>query len=343
MQLLVNTGIFLSEHEAVLNNLDWWQHRGDKHHYYAKEAFEEGLSTFDGLPIVFSNINHPRAKSPGEDINKYLKDIDGRIVGYTKDAVINNMGSPKLFSKFDITDKEVDSLISAGDIYLSSAFWYDGPKIGSISNIRGDHVLLFQRSKGGVRGDQGAMILNAYFDDPLDNSGATHMADGDKTDPPAQKTGDPMASTFERMLMTNQEEIVNLQTENRKLTTDLTEANKLITNKDEEITRLNKELEKVAAERKKNDQKLMLNSLFVQGTVDHFKDHIEAGDLDDPAKSMTLLSEMGTYEKKLPKPNLQDPSGNNFMANRGGKTDEEADEDAETLAAMNDIKSVVGR
>lgn len=343
MQLLVNTGIFLSEHEAVLNNLDWWQHRGDRHHYYAKEAFEEGLETFNGLPIVFSNINHPRAKTPGEDINKYLKDIDGRIVGYTKDSIINNMGSPKLFSKFDITDKEVDGLISAGDIYLSSAFWYDGPKIGSLSNIRGDHVLLFQRSKGGVRGDPGAMILNAYFDDPLNNSGATHMPDEEKTDPPAQKTRDPMASTFERMLKTNQDEIVNLQTENQKLAADLAEANKLITNKDEEITRLNGELEKNAKEKKKNDQKLMLNSLFVQGTVDHFKDRIEAGELDDPMKSMALLSEMGTYDRKLPKPNLTDPSGNNFIANKGGNPDGNPDEEAETLAAMNDMKSVVGR
>jgi hypothetical protein len=342
LQLKNNTGTFLSPHEAVLQNLDWWQHRGNQHHFYDKGEFESKLSSFDALPIIFSNVDHPKNGVKGRDIETVLKEIDGRIVGYTRQSLINNMGSPKLVSTLDITDPEIDNLINAGDIHISNGFWYNGPDVGKPTDIEGDHVLLFQRSKGGTRGDPGAMILNANFDNNFD----THFEDinmtGEKTDP---KPGEESAITqaYEKLLKTNQDEIVGQKVTIEKQAGEIEDLKKLLTNKDERISELEKELEGLLANKKKQDQTIMLNACFLPGTIDHFQERISAGELDDPVKSMALMAEMGTFNAGVKQPGEVPAQGNNFKANKGSKQQEQDETDAETIALMAEMKSITGR
>lgn len=338
MQLLTNTGTFLSPHEAILQNLDWWQHKGNTHHFYPKEEFESKLSSFDALPIIFSNKGHPVKGVRGKDIEAVLKEIDGRIVGYTRQSIINNMGSPKLVSTLDITDPEIDNLIQTGDIHLSNGFWYDGPDVGKIHSIEGDHVLLFQRSKGGTRGDPGALILNANFD--------THFEDITMTDPKTDpKPGEESAimQTYEKLLKTNQDEIVSQKVTIEKQAGELEDLKKLMTNKDERISELEKELEGLRVNKKKQDQAIMLNACFLPGTVDHFQDRITAGELDDPVKAMSLMAEMGTFNAGAKQPGTIQAQGNNFKANKGSKQQEIDEAEAEALSIMAEMKSVTGK
>lgn len=341
MRLLTNTGTFLSPHEAILQNLDWWQHRGNTHHFYPKGEFESKLPSFDALPIIFSNKDHPKDGVRGRDIESVLKEIDGKLVGYTRQPLINNMGSPKLVSTLDITDPEIEGLIQKGDIYLSTGLWYDGPDVGRIANVEGDHVLLFQRSKGGTRGDPGALILNASFDnDFFEDSTMT----GEKTDPKnAEDGGTGMTAAYERLLKTNQDEIIGQKVTIEKQAGEIEDLKKLITNKDEIISALEKELEGVKADKKKTDQSLMLNACFLPGTIDHFQERINSGELEDPVKSLALMAEMGTYNGSIKTPDLKDPEGNKFIANRGGKQQEQDNSDAETIALMAEMKAITGR
>lgn len=342
MQLLTNTGTFLSPHEAILQNLDWWQHKGNTHHFYPKEEFESKLTSFDALPIIFSNKDHPKNGVKGRDIEAVLKEIEGRIVGYTRQSLINNMGSPKLVSTLDITDPEIDKMIQAGDAYLSTGFWYDGPDVGKIHNIEGDHVLLFQRSKGGTRGDPGAMILNANFDNNFDTHFEDNTMVGEKTDPEPGE-GSAIMQTYEKLLKTNQDEIVSQKVTIEKQAGEIEDLKKLITNKDEKITELEKELEGARAEKKKQDQTIMLNACFLPGTVDHFQDRITAGELDDPVKSMSLMAEMGTFNAGVKQPGTVPAQGNNFKANKGSKQQELDEADAEALEIMAEMRSVTGK
>ena len=341
MQLKTNTGTFLSPHEAILQNLDWWQHKGTTHHFYPKEEFEKNLSTFNNLPIIFSNKDHPNGVK-GRDIETVLKEVDGRLVGYTRQSIINNMGSPKLVSTLDITDPEIDDLIQKGDIHLSNGFWYEGPEIGRIHSIEGDHVLLFQRSKGGTRGDPGALILNANFDNNFD----THFEDKTMTDPktdPKQGEESAIMQTYEKLLKTNQDEIVGQKVTIEKQAGEIEDLKKLITNKDERISELENELNGLKADKKKQDQTIMLNACFLPGTVDHFQDRITAGELDDPVKSMALMAEMGTYNASVKQPGTVQAQGNNFKANKGSKQQEIDEAEAEALAIMAEMKSVTGK
>jgi hypothetical protein len=342
LQLKTNTGTFLSPHEAILQNLDWWQHKGNTHHFYPKEEFEKNLSSFDALPIIFSNKDHPKNGVKGRDLETVLKEVDGRLVGYTRQSLINNMGSPKLVSTLDITDPEIDDLIQKGDIHLSNGFWYEGPEIGRIHSIEGDHVLLFQRSKGGTRGDQGALILNANFDNNFD----THFEDKTMTDPktdPKQGEESAIMQTYEKLLKTNQDEIVSQKVTIEKQAGEIEDLKKLMTNKDERISELENELNGLKAEKKKQDQTIMLNACFLPGTVDHFQDRITAGELDDPVKAMSLMAEMGTYNASVKQPGTVTAQGNNFKANKGSKQQEIDEAEAEALAIMAEMKSVTGK
>lgn len=339
MQLKTNTGTFLSPHEAILQNLDWWQHKGTTHHFYPKEVFEKNLSTFNNLPIIFSNVDHPEKGLRGQDIEAVLKKLDGKTVGHTRNAIINNIGSPKLTSTLDITDPDIEKLIQTGDIYLSTGFWYDGADVGRLENVEGDHVLLFQRSKGGTRGDPGAMILNANFDN---NFEATTMT-GEKTDPKPGEEGSAITQAYEKLLKTNQDEIVNQKVTIEKQAGELEDLKKLITNKDERISELEKELEGLKADKKKADQSIMLNACFLPGTVDHFQERINAGELDDPVKAMTLMAEMGTFNAGVKQPGIVPAQGNNFKANKGGKQPELSEVDEETIALMAEMKSITGK
>lgn len=342
MQLKTNTGTFLSPHEAILQNLDWWQHKGNTHHFYPKEVFEKNLSTFNNLPIIFSNVDHPEKGLRGQDIEAVLKKLDGKTVGYTRNSIINNIGSPKLVSTFDITDPDVEKLIQAGDIYLSTGFWYDGADVGRLENVEGDHVLLFQRSKGGTRGDAGAMILNANFDNNFD----THFEENNMTDPktdPEKGEAPAISQAYEKLLKTNQDEMVSQKVTIEKQAGDIEDLKKLMTNKDERISELEKELDGMRADKKKTDRDIMLNACFLPGTVDHFKERIDAGELDDPTKTLSLMAEMGTFNAAARQPGTVPAQGNNFKANKGTKQQEQDETDAETIQAMQDMKSITGR
>jgi hypothetical protein len=342
LQLKTNTGTFLSPHEAILQNLDWWQHKGNTHHFYPKEVFEKNLSTFNNLPIIFSNVDHPEKGLRGQDIEAVLKKLDGKTVGYTRNSIINNIGSPKLVSTFDITDPDIEKLIQAGDIYLSTGFWYDGADVGRLENVEGDHVLLFQRSKGGTRGDPGAMILNANFDNSFDTHFEDSTMTGEKTDPD-QGEGSAITQAYEKLLKTNQDEIVSQKVTIEKQAGDIEDLKKLMLNKDERISALENELEGLKTDKKKADQTIMLNACFLPGTVDYFQDRINDGELDEPVKAMSLMAEMGTYNAGIKQPGTVPAQGNSFKANRGSKQQELDESEAEALSIMAEMKSVTGK
>lgn len=152
--------LYPSKHNAVMSSLEWWQRKNDGTvHFYPSKKFEERLNTFNDLVILYAT-KHPLDGVKGKNLDTVLKEIDGKVVGYTSDSMINNTGTPNLRTVFNITDNEIDAKIKRGELNQSLGFRYSAPNFGFLNDVIGDHVLLYDRSLCIPQGDQGSMILN---------------------------------------------------------------------------------------------------------------------------------------------------------------------------------------
>lgn len=329
---------FLSQHEAVLSRLEYWQKDGNKLHYYPKKEFSEKLNSFDQLNIIYAKI-HPPDGIRGRNLEDVLKEVDGRLVGYTSNSLINN-SRPELLSILNITDPETDVKIKNKELLISPSIWYTAPDVGNLTRVSGDHVLVFDKSLGIPQGDAGALILNtlntnedkttAYYAYIEGFIGAERMADKDPI-----KEVDPVTE----FLKQNQATLIKTEATVIKQADELAEKEKLIQNQAVEYKILSDKLEAIETEKLKNLQENLWNG-FIEGTRTKFE--ARKGELGELGTSLKLYQDMRDYEKTLEKFDPQYPEGTQNLQNNQARTDEEK-EVLETLAAMKKIRAIVGR
>jgi hypothetical protein len=353
-----DTPSFLSQHEAVLSRLDYWQEKDGFKHFYPKEEFEKALPTFLGNPIIYAR-KHPPAGVRGQNLEEVLKELDGRVAGYNGQTLVNNMGSSKLFSTLNITDPEVDRKIRNGEISISSAFWYSAPQNGYLSHISGDHVLLYDKSSGVPQGDLGAMIVNqnetnigsdtgsqnetetAYYGyvagQFAEISGATMTEEKQEVNPYAEllkKNQETLVENRELILKLNQE----LKEEKEavlKLNQSVEGKDKLLSDQSEQIAKLTEQIKGIYEEQLKSLQESNWNS-FLEGTREHFKDR--QGELADLRSALKLNTDMVAFEKSLKQPEFKPAEGQKEIKNN---QEEEAPAGSGKVVAYDPYKGVM--
>ena len=155
----INAATHAKSHDVTLQTLDA-DLRGT---FYAKEAFEQSLNLWDGLPLVFAK-KHPDFNDFERDQSHALKDINGKIVGSVTKPFINLTGHPRLMGKLDITDPEIDKLITNGAASVSTAFAYEANTDNVLISIQPNHVLIFQEDRQNYPKDRGSLIMNKEDD-----------------------------------------------------------------------------------------------------------------------------------------------------------------------------------
>jgi hypothetical protein len=150
---------FLSQHEAIISRLEYLQNKDGKLHYYPTDVFQKRLPSFNDLKIIYAK-KHPPKGLYGKPLDEILQEIEGKVVGETSNSLINNTGSDFLKTVFNITDPDTDTKIKNRELNLSLGFRYNAPDVGSLIDVFGDHVLLYDKALGIPQGDPGALILN---------------------------------------------------------------------------------------------------------------------------------------------------------------------------------------
>lgn len=163
------------KHETILEGLDWTQ-RGLLpdgrlyEHYYPPEEFEKAVPLADGLNIIYAS-RHPQ-QVRDKNLEDVLKDVNGKYAGYLSNTMVHNMGNPKFKTISNVVDPEVEAKIRKGEIAVSFAFKHDPvPAKGSLTGIKPDHVLFYDRKLGIPQGDPAAMVYNQ-------NSETIHYSEG---------------------------------------------------------------------------------------------------------------------------------------------------------------------
>ena len=282
----------INSHEAVLSKLEWVQKSGDTIHYYPKEEFEKNITSFSQLPVIYAK-KHP-SHVRGRNLEEVLKEVDGELAGYTREAMINNMGSPKLTSFIDIINPKVENEIQNGNILISPGFWYTAPKVGSLQGISGDHVLLFNRDLGINQGDPAAMIYNQEQQEEPDlTKEQTYFgySEGEflKTN---QKTGAKNMSENEMPASAIMQIVELLKTNQESSIKDIVE-------KESQILKLNQDLEKSASEVLKLNQELEAKELIITDQAKAIED------LNNTVQKMAdekLEAIINSYKISIPEP-----------------------------------------
>lgn len=331
---------FVSRHTAILSRLNYVQKKDGKVHYYDLDEFQKALPTFEENPIIYAK-RHPALGFKGRSLNDVLGETLGKIVGVSKQAIINNMGSPKLQTVLNITDPETDEKIRRGEIRISPGFWYSAPDVGSLKNISGDHVLLYDSASQIPQGDVAAMIVNQ--DEENDETAYYGFSEGY-----LEKAGETMTEkeldTIVEILKNNQDDLTGKILEREK---DILVLKQEIETKDAKILKLNQDLEEIVKqvaelekfvkeekELKIKNQQDSLWDTFYPGTQAKFADR--RSELENNDLSLKLLQDMTTFERTLSKPQLSQAEGSpNLMNNQNLST--------EDLETMREIKKVVGR
>jgi hypothetical protein len=167
-------------HDAILQVLD----RNVGGLFFPKEQFIPTIHKWNGIPLVFA-VNHPDLFGiKGNSMEEALKKVNGAIVGEVTDARLDLKGHPKLramqkfgfltasklyhagrLSKetFDRTRaalEEIDKLLAAGKLSLSTAFLAPDDGVRLTDLVLPDHVLVFREDPHNLPKDLGAGILN---------------------------------------------------------------------------------------------------------------------------------------------------------------------------------------
>lgn len=330
---------FLSQHEAVLSRLEYWQRDGNKLHYYPKTEFSDKLSSFDKLNIIYAKF-HPPDGIRGRNLEDVLREVDGKLVGYTSNSLINN-SRPELLSLLNITDPETDIKIKNKELLISPSIWYTAPDIGNLTRVSGDHVLVFDRSLGIPQGDAGALILNTLNTNEDKTTAYYAYIEGFFGDEKIMVDKEPIKEVdpVTEYLKQNQAALVKTEATVIKQTEELIEKDKLIQNQMAEYKIISDKLEAIETEKLKNLQENTWNG-FLEGTRTQFE--VRKGELGELKTALKLNQDMRDFEKKLNKPELSGAEGSQNLQNNQAKTDEEK-EVLETLAVMKTIRSIVGR
>lgn len=255
------------QHEAILETLDWTQFDPVRKEfdYYSVPEFEKNAHTFNEISIYYGK-KHPGVYPTEEEL---LKNEDVVKAGWTSHSNVNMMGRPKLKSVFNITDPSVEDKIRKGEILISPMFRSTGIREGyrtNLTNPRGLHVLLFDKSLGVAQGDPGAIICNQS------NSESTLLKLGEGYFEGANMANEPPVQVVEvsqlaELLKANQAPVFDTE-KFLSEQTELIKANQVLTTEKDELVKANQALESEKEELIKANQVLT-------GEIDTLKETIK--------------------------------------------------------------------
>lgn len=320
-ELYCNTGYFVQPHDVIFNRLDFWHTNNGNQVYYDAAEFEKALPTFKNIPLVYAKKHSYEIGTL--PLDEALANVDGKIVGSLQDIQVNNTGSPTLRGSLNITDPTIDDLIQNGRAYMSTAFYGKLAADSKLTDIRGNHILIYPADPGlPYPNDPAALFLNQSKGlDDKNNTRGHKMATEEKTDI------DPS-----RELIANQSTRIEEQATliaNQKAQLDekdgvIAKKDELITNQNKEIEKLNGQLKAIRDAEKAKERELFLNQ-YAEGVVAKFKDRLP--ELDDPEKMFGLILAMNQEQAKVKPFEDKKADGQQYFSNQDETDDsKEADE-----------------
>jgi len=156
--------LIIKEHTAIIQSLGRSATStgpdGEKHDVYlTPEPYEQSLDAWNGKIIIYGQ-EHPNLDAWEKDPVAELTRIRGRKIGVVKNARMDKTGHKKILAELPISDAEVEALMAAGTLGLSTGFRCDIEDGRIKSYVRPHHVLLFPETQGAVPGDKGTWFLN---------------------------------------------------------------------------------------------------------------------------------------------------------------------------------------
>jgi hypothetical protein len=334
---------FLSQHDAIMSRLEYYQNKDGKLHYYPKDVFERRLPTFNELKILYAK-KHPKKGLHGKQLEDVLKEIDGRVVGFTSNSVINNSGSDFLKTTYNITDPSTDLKIKNRELSHSLGFRYSAPDVGSFNDVFGDHVLLYDKSLGIPQGDPGALILNQGSPDGDSIgylAGAFKMTDEPNTLTEIlgllkqnQEDSNSKVLESEKMILKLNQDLTTEKDSVIKLNQVMDDKDKIILSLKEEIATLKKQMMDAKASRIKSNQDSYWTGL-PKGIQEKFE--ARKDELSDPEMMFKLNQDISSAILAIPKPEFKDAEGNPD-AKPGVKNNQDAEDAAETAWQSSNVR-----
>ena len=321
-QFFLNQGEFTSPHSVILDRLNFWNYNDGRRVYYDSTEFEKAIPTLKERPVIFAR-KHPDPKLVLSNINDALDAVDGKLVGTSTEISINNTGSPKLCAELDITDPDVDQLISEGKVYLSHAFVGHLDAQNRIYDITGNHILIYPTDTGIPPGDQLSTFLNQS------TSEGTNMPDEPKTDDTREffmnqyqeqvKLASARTAEVESQKIVIANQGVKIQELEAKLA-EITDKEALVAdqtitiqNQGTRILELEDKLKALEAEKLESEKKAFLNQ-FSPGVQKSFEGRF--AEYNDPAKRSWLINDMWKAQAGIKEPPTE-PSGEINVLNQG--------------------------
>lgn len=156
-------------HETVLQGLNQWVPTDlpwipGKKAYYSVSAFEGTEPEWDNVPLIFTTDKrpkHPSDKALRENAAAELARVNGRIAGKLSGSQVHTSGTPRLSSRIQFSDPEVQEYYNLGKLAHSTGFSAASLETGHIvGRVKPSHVLLFVRGEHAEPNDPKAMFLN---------------------------------------------------------------------------------------------------------------------------------------------------------------------------------------
>ncbi len=156
---------------SVINSLNRWVPDTKTGNYFTLGAFQESLSLWENVPIVFAE-QHPNPSLFTQNPEAALKQVNGIIVGQATNARIVVEGHPRLLQALSINNPKALQLWKEGRLSLSSAFFAYRNAERRITKIESvNHILIFEETETDTPRDKSTIIQN--------KSGESKMADLD--------------------------------------------------------------------------------------------------------------------------------------------------------------------
>lgn len=147
-------------HDVIIHGLDQSLEYSGNPVFYPVEPFQKQVEAWNGLDAVYiPNGTHIPTGEYNANPEAALKKYGGKRVGEFQNAQVITAGNPRLQSRAEITDSEVEKAILKGNIKLSSAFNATGTDAIE-GNISPSYILLFDKTAVNPR-DKTSMFLNS--------------------------------------------------------------------------------------------------------------------------------------------------------------------------------------
>lgn len=190
---------------SILQMLNRWIPDERTGRYYSIEPFQETVSDWEGIPLVFAQ-KHPDLDLFEDDQAAALAEVNGVIVGYARNPRVVLEGRPRLMAALEVKNDDVVALYHAGRLSLSTAFYAQIRDRQIVGGIQPNHILLFKETETVQPNDYGALVSNTQetgdqvAEEELENAGRTLSAENDRALAEVEAHADGLVATLKAIL-----------------------------------------------------------------------------------------------------------------------------------------------